>query len=430
MQKRWLLSRIICVEYLLNQARVIPKKRQFFLVNLALQSIITRMIPRKLAATVQQRLQQFPAVALLGPRQVGKTTLAKALGKATESIYLDMENPEDLAKLNDARAYLLHNRGKLVILDEVQRLPNLFQILRGLIDEGIEQGHTKGQFLFLGSASIELLKQSSESLAGRIAHLELTPLGVKEVAPHELDTLWIRGGFPRSFLATDDEQSVIWRNSFIQTYLERDIPQLGPRIPAETLRRFWTMLAHLQGSPFNAASLAKSLAVDGKTVARYLDLMVDLLLVRRLQPYHASINKRLVKSPKTYLRDSGLLHTLLRLDNYDEILSHPISGASWEGFVIESLIRAAPMRTEASYYRTAAGAEIDLLLDLGGKNGIWAIEIKRSLAPKISKGFHSSLHDIQPAKAFILYSGQERYPKSEGIEAISLSELCALLNAL
>ena len=388
------------------------------------------MIERKLASTVRKRLSQFPAVTLLGPRQVGKTTLAKRLGKETDSIYLDLENPEDLEKLADAREYLLHHRGKLIILDEVQRLPNLFQILRGLIDEGIELGLTSGQFLLLGSASIELLKQSSESLAGRIAYLELTPLEVAEVEPSSLNQLWIRGGFPRSFLAADEEQSVIWRNNFIQTYLERDIPQLGPRIPAETLRRFWTMLAHLQGSPLNAANIAKSLSVDPKTVASYLDLMVDLLLVRRLQPYHANVSKRLVKSPKVYLRDSGLLHTLLRLDDYDEILSHPVTGESWEGFVIESLIRAAPDRAEPSYYRTSAGAEIDLLLDLGGKHGVWAIEIKRSLAPKVSKGFYISVNDIQPSKSFVVYTGKERYPKGDGVEVISVPELCRLLGEL
>ena len=325
---------------------------------------------------------------------------------------------------------MLHHRGKLIILDEVQRLPNLFQILRGLIDEGIELGLTSGQFLLLGSASIELLKQSSETLAGRIAYLELTPLVVAEIQPSSLNQLWIRGGFPRSFLAADEEQSVIWRNNFIQTYLERDIPQLGPRIPAETLRRFWTMLAHLQGSPLNAANIAKSLSVDAKTVARYLDLMVDLLLIRRLQPYHSNVSKRLVKSPKVYLRDSGLLHTLLRLDDYDEILGHPITGESWEGFVIESLIRAAPDRTEASYYRTSAGAEIDLLLDLGGKHGVWAIEIKRSLAPKISKGFYISVADIKPSKSFVVYTGKERYPKGDGVEVISVPELCRLLGEL
>ena len=388
------------------------------------------MIDRRLAPLVKQRLAQFPAVALLGPRQVGKTTLAKKLRVNTESIYLDLENPQDIEKLDDPRGYLSNHQGKLVILDEVQRLPGIFQVLRGLIDEGIEAGITAGQYLLLGSASIELLKQSSESLAGRIAYLELAPLDAVEIEHNQLETLWIRGGFPRSFLASDDQQSVAWRNNFIKTYLERDIPQLGPRIPAETLRRFWTMLAHLQGSPLNAARIAKSLAVDGKTVAKYLDLMVDLLLVRRLQPFHANVSKRIVKSPKVYLRDSGLLHTLLRLDDIEDVLGHPVAGQSWEGFVLENLIRSAPERTEISYYRTSAGAEIDLIMDLGGKYGIWAMEIKRSTAPKISKGFHVSINDIKPSKAFIVYAGDERYPKGKDIEAIGLTALCAELQKL
>jgi len=303
----------------------------------------------------------------------------------------------------------------------------LFQILRGLVDTGIESGISTGQYLLLGSASIELLQQSSESLAGRITYLELNPFEVTEIQPEQQQALWNRGGFPRSFLAASDQQSTTWRNSFITTYLERDIPQLGPRIPAATLRRFWTMLAHLQGTPLNAASIAKSLVVDGKTVAKYLDLMVDLLLVRRLQPYHANVRKRLVKSPKVYLRDSGLLHTLLRLDSKEEVLSHPIAGASWEGFVMENLIRAAPERTEASYYRTSAGAEMDLVLDFGGNRGIWAIEIKRSLAPKTGKGLHICINDIQPDKVFLVYPGEDRYVKGQGIEAIGLTELCLLL---
>ncbi|MBT7408822.1 MAG: ATP-binding protein [Methylococcales bacterium] len=388
------------------------------------------MISRIIKPLVLQYLAQFPAVTLLGPRQVGKTTLAKELGKNIESIYLDLENPQDLEKLEDPRGYLLKHREKLVILDEVQRLPGIFQILRGLIDEGIASGYPSGQYLLLGSASLDLLKQSSESLAGRIAYLELSPLDVREVEYEQFEDLWIRGGFPQSFLAVNDQQSVIWRSNFIQTYLERDIPLLGPRIPAETLRRFWTMLAHCQGSPFNAAKIAKSLSIDGKTVAKYLDLMVDLLLVRRLPPYHTNVNKRLVKSPKTYLRDSGLLHTLLRLDDSEDVLGHPVTGGSWEGFVIENLINSAPERTEVSYYRTSAGAEIDLILDLGRKNGVWAIEIKRSIATTVSKGFHISIDDIKPSKAFVVYAGDERYPKGKNIEAIGLSELCGLLQKL
>ncbi len=380
------------------------------------------MIPRNLQAILEDRLRQFPAVALLGSRQVGKTTLARVTAGTADSLYLDLENPSDLEKLADARGYLGAQRGRLIVLDEVQRVPGLFRVLRGLIDERIHHGEPVGHFLLLGSASIDLLRQSSESLAGRIAYLDLSPLDVREVGRDQQTRLWIRGGFPRGFLAEDDRQSAIWRENFIRTYLERDIPLLGPRIPAETLRRFWTMLAHDQGGMLNAASLARSLAVDGKTVAKYLDLMVDLLLVRRLPPLHANVRKRLVKSPKTYVRDSGIVHTLLRLDDEDSVLGHPVAGMSWEGFVVETLIRAAPDRTQASFYRTATGVEIDLVLELPG-NRRWAVEIKRGSAPKVEKGFRVGLSDIEPDKAFLVYPGDERYAKGEGIEAIGLGAL-------
>ena len=369
------------------------------------------------------RLDQFPAVALLGPRQVGKTTLAEEIGESRSSIYLDLERDDDRERLSDPVAYLESHADKLVILDEVQRMPELFQALRGLIDKGRRKGQRAGRFLLLGSASIDLLKQSGESLAGRIAYLELAPLNVMEIGPDKLEDLWVRGGFPDSFLATDDAASSVWRENFIRTYLERDIPQLGPRIPAETLRRFWTMLAHNQSQLLNAASLSRSLGVEGKSVARYLDLLVDLLLVRRLPPYHANVGKRLVKSPKTYVRDSGITHALLRLDDREAVLGHPIAGSSWEGFVIENLLSVAPERTEAYFYRTTAGAEIDLLLDLGGNEGIWAVEIKRGLAAKTSRGFTVARQDLEPARSFIVYGGTERYAKSEGVEAISLPDL-------
>ena len=380
------------------------------------------MIPRNLQPLLEDRLRLFPAVALLGPRQVGKTTLAHLTASTTDSLYLDLENPVDLEKLTDAHGYLGAQAGRLVVLDEVQRAPGLFQILRGLIDERIQQGEPAGHFLLLGSASIDLLRQSSESLAGRIAYLELSPFDVREVGREQQSRLWIRGGFPRSFLAESDEDSAVWRENFIRTYLERDIPLLGPRIPAETLRRFWTMLAHSQGSLLNAANLARALAVDGKTVAKYLDLMVDLLLVRRLPPLHANLGKRLVKSPKTYVRDSGILHTLLRLDDEDGVLGHPVAGTSWEGFVIEALLRAAPDRTQASFYRTATGVEIDLVFELPGSQR-WAIEIKRGVAPTVEKGFRVALDDLRPDKAFLVYSGEERYPRGDGVEAISLPAL-------
>ena len=391
------------------------------------------MITRLLQARLEQRLRQFPAVALLGPRQVGKTTLARACATTRTGVYLDLENPADLEKLADAPGYLGAQAGRLTVIDEVQRAPGLFQVLRGLIDERIRAGEPAGHFLLLGSASIELLRQSSESLAGRIAYLELGPFDPLEVAPLGqsplLSRLWSRGGFPRSFLAETDADSVTWRESFIRTYLERDIPQLGPRIPAETLRRFWTMLAHAQGGLHNAADLARALAVDGKTVARYLDLMVDLLLVRRLPPYFANVRKRLVKSPKVYVRDSGLVHTLLRLDDLDDVLGHPVAGASWEGFVIETLLRAAPERTQASFYRTATGVELDLMLELPG-NQLWAIEIKRGLAPKVEPGLRIALADLCPRRAFLVYTGDERYPKGDGIEVIGVGDLGQELAAL
>ena len=390
-----------------------------------------RTIPRFLSVRLRERLRQFPAVALLGPRQVGKTTLARTFaepGAASPPVsleaglYLDLESPIDQEKLADASGYLGTKRGRLVILDEIQRAPHLFATLRGIIDERIRGGEPTGQFLLLGSASIDLLRQSGESLAGRIAYLELGPLDIRELAADHQMRLWTRGGFPRSFLAPTDADSAVWREQFIRTYLERDIPALGPRIPAQTLRRFWTMLAHSQGGLWNAASLARSLAVDGKTVARYVDLLADLLLVRRLPPLHANVRKRMAKAPKVYVRDSGIVHALLRLDDLDSVLGHPIAGASWEGFVIETLLRAAPERTEASFYRTASGVEIDLVLELPGDR-VWAVEIKRGLAPAVTRGFRVAIEDIQPDRALIVHGGEDRYPKGSGIEAIGLREL-------
>lgn len=387
------------------------------------------MIPRQKTQVVLSRLDQFPAVALLGPRQAGKTTLAEQIAEGRPSIYLDLEAPADREKLADAALYLSGHEDKLVILDEVQRAPELFQTLRGLIDKGRQRNLGTGRFLLLGSASIDLLRQSGESLAGRIAYVELGPLNVLEADGDAHERLWVRGGFPDSFLAKSDDASAIWRENFIRTYLERDVPQLGPRVPAETLRRFWTMLAHVQGGMLNAAQIARGLGVDGKTVARYLDLLVDLLLVRRLPPFHANVGKRLVKSPKVYVRDSGIVHTLLGLDDRDAILGHPVAGGSWEGFVIENLLSAAPDRVNASFYRTAAGAEIDLVLEMPGGN-LWAIEIKRGLKPTLDKGFHHARADLKPERSFVVYSGEERYPKADDVEVIGLREMAAMLNKL
>ncbi|MGA3323099.1 MAG: ATP-binding protein [Terriglobia bacterium] len=386
------------------------------------------MIQRRIQPLIQERLSHFPAVGLLGPRQVGKTTLAQTIAATRESVYLDLESPVDREKLSDPVFYLSGHENQLVILDEVQRMPELFAALRGLIDAGRRRGKTSGRFLVLGSASVDLLRQS-ETLAGRIAYIELSPLDVLEAPGERQSDLWVRGGFPDSFLASDASRSLIWRQNFIRTYLERDIPQLGPRIPATTLHRFWTMLAHLQGGLFNAAQLARSLAVDGKTVTRYLDLLADLMLVRRLQPFQRNIGKRLVKSPKVFVRDSGIVHALLNIGEEESLLGHPVAGASWEGFVIENLVMAAPLRSVPLFYRTATGAEIDLLLEIPG-HGLWAIEIKRGLATRPQKGFFTACEDVKPAQRFIVNSGTERYPISEGVDAISLHEMASTLAAL
>lgn len=385
------------------------------------------MIPRRLTSELISTLEQFPAVALLGPRQVGKTTLARTLSWNKPIHYLDLESPADRSKLEDPLSYLARFSDHLVIMDEVQRAPEIFQVLRGIIDDRILSGKSVGHFLLLGSASIDLLHQSSETLAGRIAYMELCPLDLLEISSDQEDALWIRGGFPRSILPESDRASFSWREQFITTYLERDIPQLGPRIPSETLRRFWTMLAHHHACLLNAADIARSLAIDAKTVAKYLDLMVDLLLIRKLPPYHANVKKRLVKSPKTYVRDSGLLHTLLRLENMEHVLGHPIAGKSFEGYAIETLLRAAPKSHQASFYLTSTQIEMDLVLELPG-NIRWAIEIKRSIQASIEKSFYTAIDDIQPDQSFIIYSGKERYPKAQGIDVISLRELASELN--
>ncbi|MGD0616703.1 MAG: ATP-binding protein [Bryobacteraceae bacterium] len=386
------------------------------------------MIHRRIQPLIRDRLAHIPAVALLGPRQVGKTTLAQTVAEGRNSVYLDLESPLDLEKLADPTFYLSSHQDELVILDEVQRMPELFATLRGLIDQGRRRGKKSGRFLLLGSASTDLLRQS-ETLAGRIAYIELTPFEVLEVPASKQTELWIRGGFPESFLADDESRSLTWRQDFIRTYLERDIPQLGPRIPATTLHRFWTMLAHVQGGLFNAAQLARGLAVDGKTVVRYLDLLVDLMLVRRLQPFQANVGKRLVKAPKVYVRDSGIVHALLSIGDYEALLGHPVSGTSWEGFVIENLIAAAPLRTEPLFYRTAAGAEVDLLLEIP-KHGLWAIEIKRGLSARPEKGFFIACEDLKPARRFVVNSGTERRAIDKHTEVIGLHELAAVLGKL
>lgn len=388
------------------------------------------MIDRRLRPRLLSLIEDYPAVALLGPRQVGKTTLALDIAKDIESIYLDLESAADRAKLSDPELYLADHEDKLVILDEIHRVPELFQSLRGLIDRGRRKGKRARRFLLLGSASMDLLQQSGETLAGRIAYLELASIDVLEVARDVHDKLWIRGGFPDSFLAADDGRSLAWRQNFIRTYLERDVPQLGPRIPAETLRRFWTMLAHTQGGLLNAASLARGLAVDGKTIARYLDLMVDLLLVRRLTPWHRNIGKRLVKSPRIYVRDSGVVHALLGLGSKEDVLGHPVAGLTWEGFVIENIINSAPESTVASFYRASGGAEIDLIVTLPGRRP-WVIEIKRSLEPKLTKGFYHACADVKPEAKYVVYPGAEQFSLSNDVSAINVVDLaCRIKNSI
>jgi len=388
------------------------------------------MIVRRAEAKIREKMRHYPAVALLGPRQVGKSTLAKRIAAswAPEPVYLDLERPSDLKKLSDPEVYFEANAGRLVILDEVQRAPELFTVLRGAIDRGRDAGRETGQFLILGSASLDLLQQSSESLAGRIAYQELsgfTPEEVSEQGPETASKLWLRGGFPGSFLAKSDAASLDWRINFIRTYLERDVPQFGPRIPATVLCRLWTMLAHSQGGQLNTTQLAGSLAVTDKTVKGYIGLLEDLLLVCTLRPWWANVGKRLVKAPKVYIRDSGLTHALLGLSTLDDLLGHPVAGASWEGFVIENLISCLPALASAWFYRTAAGAEIDLVIEHGLR--MTAIEIKRSTAPNVSKGFHIGCDDIGATARFVVYPGNERFPLGKNTEAIPLRELMALI---
>lgn len=380
------------------------------------------MIPRILEKQLNQSLSRQAAVALLGPRQVGKTTLALKIA-TPGAVYLDLESVEDLVKLNDPLAYLSQYSGKLVILDEIQRLPEIFQSLRVLIDQNRRDGFRTGQFLILGSASLELLKQSSESLAGRISYLELTGINALELeSPAGLKQLWLRGGFPDSYLSSNDAESALWREDFIKTYLEREVPQLGPRIPATTLRQFWTMLAHLQSSTVNMSTLAENIDVSSPTINRYLDLLVDLLLLRKIPPWYKNTKKRLVKSPKIYVRDSGLLHQLLNIQTYNSLLSHPVLGASWEGFVIENLLSVTPRPHQAFFYRSSGGAEIDLLLVLPNDE-TWAIEIKHSSVPRLKKGFYHACEDIRPSRQFLVYAGSEEFPINDKVTAISLTGL-------
>jgi predicted AAA+ superfamily ATPase len=382
------------------------------------------IIDRHLTDTITRRLQNNPAVAILGPRQCGKTTLAgQIVKKISRSVYLDLENPGDLAKLDDPLAFFsLHNED-LVCLDEIQRAPELFSILRTIIDK-----HTRnGQFLILGSAGPDLIRQSSESLAGRIAYLDLTPFLISEIEASQtgdIRRLWLRGGFPRSYLAKDLDISFEWRQDFIRTFLERDIGMLGFRMPPTRLGRFWKMCAHIHGSLLNASKLSDSLGVSSHTIRSYIDLLEHTFMVRVLLPDALNLKKRLIKSPKIYIRDSGILHTLLDIRTHDHLLSHPILGASFEGFSMENILAFAN-DYEPSFYRTSAGAEIDLILRKGRRT--LAFELKSSTVPRISKGFWNSLEDISPDKAYVVAPVEESYPIKGGVMVSPLQEIIAML---
>jgi uncharacterized protein len=389
------------------------------------------MIDRRIESMLRHRLSSVvPAVVLLGPRQVGKTTLARRIAAdwPTGAVYLDMERPADRQRLDDADPYLRGQAPKLVVIDEIHRVPELFAILRGIIDDRRAQGQRFGHFLLLGSASLDLMQQSSETLAGRVAYLDMGPVDSQEAAQAQidLDTLWCRGGFPDSLLASDDLSSFEWRLDFVRSYLERDVPMFAPRMPSQTLGRLWTMLAHQQSGMLNVAQLAAGLGLTSPTLGRYIDLLVDLHLVRRLQPWSANVGKRLVKSPKVYVRDSGIVHALLGLSDLDAVLGHPVVGRSYEGFVLETLISALPTGATPYFYRTANGAEIDLLIERGGRPEI-AIEIKRSSAPSLSRGFGQACEDLGVTQRYVVYPGTERFGLRQGVEAVGVGEMAGVI---
>ncbi len=367
-------------------------------------------------AALESLLQQFPVVGLLGARQVGKTTLARRFveDRAEPFVFFDLEDPTDRARLADPKLALEPVEG-LVVIDEIQNAPDLFPLLRVLVD----RPDNATRFLVLGSAGPDLLRQSSETLAGRIAYHELPPLRLDEVGIEARDALWLRGGFPRSFLAADDQRSALWREAFIKTFLERDLPQLGVGVPATTMRRFWTMVAHYHGETWNAAEVGRGLGVTGPTVRRYLDALTDALVVRQLPPWFENLGKRQVRSPKVYLRDTGLLHTLLGLVTRHQLLGHPKVGASWESFAMEEVVRVLGVPWDRCYFwATHQGAELDLVVIDGGKR--LGFEFKRTSAPGTTRSMHSALEDLALERLYVVYPGEERFPLHERVEAVGL----------
>lgn len=376
------------------------------------------MIPRLGTKELIEILEYFPVLGITGPRQVGKTTLSKELAGQIEKevIYLDMENPVDLSKMSEPTLYFKKNEDVCIIIDEVQRVPELFPILRSMID----QKRIPARFILTGSASPELIRDSSESLAGRIAYKELTAFNYIEIYNHELSGLhWFRGGFPPSFLAPSDRISISWINNFIQTYIERDLPLLGLRAAPTFLRNLWLMLAHIHGNVLNMELLSKSLEVTGPTIKKYIHFLSEAYLIRILHPLHINIKKRIVKSPKIYIRDTGILHQLLGITTYDMLEGHPMKGNSWEGYVIEQISLHVQNQYEMYFYRTHQGAECDLVLTIANKPEI-AVEIKYTSAPRVSKGLRTSIDDLGTKKNFIICLSEEEYPIAENIIACSI----------
>jgi uncharacterized protein len=383
------------------------------------------MIKRLLKERVEKSLRKYPVVGILGSRQVGKTTLAKMIKErmGKKVIYLDLELPSDLNKLQDPELYLRRFEDTLVIIDEIQRMRSLFPLLRALVD----RNRSAGRFLILGSASLELIRHSSESLAGRIIYHELSPFSLSETNSENIQKLWLRGGYPESYISRNNDESYVWREAFIKSYLETDIPQLGIRIPAQQLRRFWTMIAHSHGQLWNASKIAGSLGISAPTVMSYLDILEETFIVRQLRPYYSNIKKRLIKSPKVYIRDSGLLHALLTISTLDDLHGHPSLGSSWEGFVVEQILKILPERWQAYFYRTGAGAEIDLVL-FDGKHNPVAVEIKYSMSPKLERGFWNAYEDLSCKNGFVLYPGEESYPLGRNVATLPAKKLAEIFS--
>jgi len=383
------------------------------------------MIKRLLKERVEKSLMKYPVVGILGSRQVGKTTLAKIIKERMKKkvIYLDLELPSDLNKLQDPELYLSRFEDTLVIIDEIQRMRSLFPLLRALVD----RNRSAGRFLILGSASPELIRHSSESLAGRIIYHELSPFSLSEINSENIQKLWLKGGYPESYISRNNDESYVWREAFIKSYLETDIPQLGIRIPAQQLRRFWTMIAHSHGQLWNASKIAGSLGISAPTVMSYLDILEETFIVRQLRPYYSNIKKRLIKSPKVYIRDSGLLHALLNINTLDNLHGHPSLGSSWEGFVVEQILKILPERWQAYFYRTGAGAEIDLVL-FDGKHKPVAVEIKYSVSPKLERGFWNAYEDLSCKKGFVLYPGKESYPLGRNVATLPAKKLAEIFS--